>query len=99
MVPPIEKSIDLSVPYKKVEDRYYSRYYSANQDDEEEHQVISVHTNRICLVSLAANHPIVKKQKVIKRLNFQVSQNCDRLKNKVTGKGKKGKYILMGVFL
>merc|ERR1711899_708794 len=90
MVPPIEKSIDLSVPYKKVEDRYYSRYYSANQDDEEGHQVISVHTNRICLVSLAANHPIVKKQKVIKRLNFQVSQNCDRLKNKVTGKGKKG---------
>ena len=87
-IPLIEKSIDLSAPYKKVEDRYYSRFFHAVDDEED--QVVLVHTNRICLVSLAANHPVIKKQKVIKRLNFQVSQNCDRLKNKVTGKGKKG---------
>lgn len=41
-------------------------------------------------MSLAPNHPVIKEKKVIKNLNFQVSQNCDRLKNKVTGKGKKG---------
>ena len=33
---------------------------------------------------------VIKEKKVIKKLNFQVSQNCDRLKNKVSGKGKKG---------
>ena len=33
---------------------------------------------------------VIKDKKVIKNLNFQVSQNCDRLKNKVSGKGKKG---------
>ena len=34
--------------------------------------------------------PVIKDKKVIKNLNFQVSQNCNRLKNKVSGKGKKG---------
>ena len=88
VVPPIEQSIDLSSSYKSVEDRYYSRYYYAQDDGED--QVVLVHTNRICLVSLAPNHPVVKEQKEIKNLNFHVSANCNRLKNKVSGKGKKG---------
>jgi len=88
VVPQIEKSIDLSETYKTVEDRYYTRFFYQQEDGED--QVVLVHSNRICLVSIAANHPVIKDKKVIKNLNFQVSQNCDRLKNKVSGKGKKG---------
>jgi len=88
VVPPIEQSIDLSETYKTVEDRYYTRFFYQQEDGED--QVVLVHSNRICLVSIAPNHPVIKDKKVIKNLNFQVSQNCDRLKNKVSGKGKKG---------
>ena len=88
IVPPIDQSIDLSEPYKNVENRYYSRFF--HKQDDSQDQIVLIHTNRICLVSLAPNHPVIKEKKVIKNLNFQVSQNCDRLKNKVTGKGKKG---------
>jgi len=88
VVPQIEKSIDLSETYKTVEDRYYTRFFYQQEDGED--QVVLVHSNRICLVSIAPNHPVIKDKKVIKNLNFQVSQNCDRLKNKVSGKGKKG---------
>ena len=88
VVPVIEKSLDLTIPFKNLEDRYYKRFYHAPEDGQ--HQVVLVHSNRICLVSLAASHPVIKDKKVIKNLNFQVSQNCNRLNNKVVGKGKKG---------
>ena len=87
-VPPIEKSLDLSQPYQTVEERYYSKYYFVQSNGED--HVVLVHTNRICLVSLAPNHPVIKEKKTIKNLDFDVSKNCNRLKNTVSGKGKKG---------
>lgn len=87
-LPLIHQSIDLSIPFKSVEDRYYSRYYHADENGQD--QVVLVHSNRICLVSLAKSHPVIKEQKAIKKLDFHVSENCNRLKNKVSGKGKKG---------
>ena len=53
-------------------------------------QVVLVHSNRICLVSLSPNHTVIKDQKKIKSLNFDVSKRLNRLDNKVKGKGKKG---------
>ena len=86
--PPIEQSLDLSLPYQNVERRYYSKYFYVH--DQGENQVVLVHSNRICLVALAPSHPVIKERKTIKNLNFDVSKNCNRLNNKVSGKGKKG---------
>lgn len=88
VVPPIEESIDLTAPLKSVEDRYYTRYYHVQED--EQNQVVLVHSNRVCLVALANSHPIIRDRKPILKLNFHVTENCNRLKNKVSGKGKKG---------
>ena len=60
VVPPIEQSIDLSETYKTVEDRYYTRFFYKQEDGED--QVVLVHSNRICLVSIASNHPGVFSQ-------------------------------------
>ena len=87
-VPPIEQSLNLLQPYQTVEERYYSKYYFVQSNGED--HVVLVHTNRICLVSLAPNHPVIKEKKTIKKLDFDVSKNCNRLKNTVSGKGKKG---------
>ena len=87
-VPEIEKSLDLTNSYQTVEERYYSKYFFAAENGED--QLVLVHTNRICLVALAPNHPVIKQKKKILKLNFQVSENCNRLNNKVVGKGKKG---------
>ena len=85
---PIELSLDLTLPYQTVEERYYSKYFHIQENGED--QIVLVHTNRICLVALAPNHPVIKDKKVIKNLNFDVSKNCNRLNNKVSGKSKKG---------
>ena len=60
VVPPIEQSINLSETYKTVEDRYYTRFFYQQEDGED--QVVLVHSNRICLVSIAPNHPGVFSQ-------------------------------------
>ena len=87
-IPPIEESLDLTLPYQSLEDRYYTQYVHETEDNQD--QIVLVHSNRICLVSLSPNHTIIKDQKKIKNLNFDVSKNTNRLNNKVKGKGKKG---------
>ena len=93
IIPPIELS--LSKPADKifdtVERRYYKRYYKVQENKED--QVVLLHSNRICLVSLAPNHPIITTHQKIVSLEFEVGNKrkpTDRLSNKVSGKGKKG---------
>ena len=69
VVPPIEQSIDLTETYKTVENRYYSRYFYQQEDGED--QVVLVHSNRICLVSIAPNHPGVFSQFISRRYFFE----------------------------
>ena len=92
-IPPIELS--LSQPPEKifdsVERRYYTRYYKVQENTED--QVVLLHSNRICLVSLSPKHPLIQSNKKVASLEFQVGnpkKPIDRLSNKVTGKGKKG---------
>ena len=87
-IPPIEESLDLSLPYKSLEERYYTQYVHETEDGQD--QVVLVHSNRICLVSLSPDHTVIKDQKKIKSLNFDVSKRLNRLDNKTKGKGKKG---------
>lgn len=89
--PRIEDSYEKLDKYPTVVERYYSKYYFTPETlPPEETHCILIHSNRICLVSLAENHPIVKHQKKISKIDFQVTDKLDRLQNKVVGKGKKG---------
>ncbi|CAH1239069.1 FAM206A [Branchiostoma lanceolatum] len=45
---------------------------------------------RVCIVTLAASHPLVADGKTVARVDFQVTEKVNRLDNKVIGKGKRG---------
>lgn len=44
---------------------------------------------RICVITLAESHPILRKEKRIQSINYQISAGCSRLQNKVSGKSKR----------
>lgn len=82
----------LENPFISVSDRYYDHKYCLNINSElkDIHQRISFHTNRICLISLAEHHPIIKNNKRIVKIDCCVDGDTDRLKNAASGKGKRG---------
>ncbi|XP_044730044.1 protein Abitram [Chrysoperla carnea] len=87
----IENSIELLNEYPSVVERYFTlRYCTKVGEQDIEHHCVMFHSNRICLISLADEHPIIKHQKSIKSIDCQVSTKVNRLDNKVSGKGKKG---------
>ncbi|XP_018553092.1 protein Abitram [Lates calcarifer] len=73
-----------------VIDRYYTRWYRADMKGKpcEDHCILQ-HSNRICVVTLAETHPILQNGRTIKNINYQISNACSRLNNKVSGKSKR----------
>ncbi|XP_008548289.2 protein Abitram isoform X2 [Microplitis demolitor] len=53
-------------------------------------QELKIHSNRICMISLAPSHPVMQKCNEIEKINFKVTEKLDRASNKVSGKGKHG---------
>lgn len=89
--PPIEESFEKLENYPSVTDRYYTKYYVTPETvQSNETHCILVHSNRICVVTLAESHPVVKENKTIVKIDFKVTEKLDRSLNKVSGKGKKG---------
>lgn len=82
----------LQKAYTSVSDRYYDHKYCQNIDSNLKniHQRISFHSNRICLISLAENHPILKDKKRVVKIDCAIDEKTDRLKNAASGKGKRG---------
>lgn len=78
-----------------VIDRYYTRWYRADMKGKpcEDHCILQ-HSNRICVVTLAETHPILQSGRTIKSINYQISDGCSRLNNKVSGKSKRGGQFL-----
>ncbi|XP_077978688.1 protein Abitram-like [Glandiceps talaboti] len=77
--------------YPSVVDRYFRKAYKIDVNGREsENLCILQHSNKIIIVTLAGSHPIIRNQKTIKNVNYQVTKNLNRLDNKVSGKGKKG---------
>ncbi|KAI3358519.1 hypothetical protein L3Q82_014944, partial [Scortum barcoo] len=78
-----------------VVDRYYTRWYRADMKAKpcEDHCILQ-HSNRICVVTLAHTHPILQGGRTIKSINYQISNGCSRLNNKVSGKSKRGGQFL-----
>lgn len=78
--------------YANVSDRYYDHKYclDINPNLKNVHLRISFHSNRICLISLAENHPLIKNNKRIVKIDCSIDEKTDRLKNTASGKGKRG---------
>jgi len=96
-VPSIEESIPEVDPknYPSVTQRYYTPLYYLDSDREtHEDLLVLLHSNRICLVSLAPSHPVIQQQLTLKTVNLEVSRNVDRKSNRAVGKSKKGGQIL-----
>ncbi|XP_036322919.1 protein Abitram [Rhagoletis pomonella] len=88
-VPPITD--DWVENYPSVVDRFFTRYYYIKDGAEPAPYQVLFHSNRVCLICLAPEHPALKAG--IKSLTFDIG-NTDRSKNTVKGKGKKGGMVL-----
>ncbi|XP_061787120.1 protein Abitram isoform X1 [Nerophis lumbriciformis] len=88
-----QKDADVTAP--SVIDRYYTRWYKADMKGNpcEDHCILQ-HSNRICVLTLAETHPILQKGRTIKKIDYQISNGCSRLNNKVSGKSKRGGQFL-----
>ncbi|XP_068558613.1 protein Abitram [Cebidichthys violaceus] len=88
-----QKDTEATAP--SVIDRYYTRWFRADMKGKpcEDHCILQ-HSNRLCVVTLAETHPILQNGRAIKSINYQISDCCSRLNNKVSGKSKRGGQFL-----
>lgn len=88
-----EEDTEANAP--SVIDRYYTRWYRADMKGKpcEDHCILQ-HSNRICVITLAETHPVLQNGRTIKNINYQISNGCSRLNNKVSGKSKRGGQFL-----
>ncbi|KAI1288099.1 hypothetical protein HDE_09619 [Halotydeus destructor] len=90
---PVERVI---AEHPCVTERYFEvRFFVPNEDQVRTKnagdQVILFHSNRICLISLAPGHEVLKLNKTIESIDFVGKHEAgNRLMNKVSGKGKRG---------
>ncbi|KAM7092252.1 protein Abitram isoform 1-T1 [Molossus nigricans] len=86
-------AVESAVP--SLVDRYFTRWYKADVKGKpcEDHCILQ-HSNRICVITLAESHPVLQSGKTIKSISYQISNNCSRLQNKVSGKFKRGAQFL-----
>lgn len=76
--------------FPTVTDRYFTPYYKMNVQSPGDDICIRIHSNCICMLSLAPSHVILQGDKDITKVSFKVSDKLDRSQNKVSGKGKHG---------
>lgn len=86
----ILKSFNPTTSFANVTERYLTPYYYVDNKVPGNDTCVWVHSNRICLISLAPSHEIINEKKKIKCINFKVSDKLDRASNKVSGKSKHG---------
>ncbi|XP_014272058.1 protein Abitram [Halyomorpha halys] len=86
---PIDYDLNESDKYSSVVQRYYTPRYCMNITQPGDDYCILIHSNRVCLITLAPSHALFKN-KDISSVSFQISHNLNRLKNKVSGKSKHG---------
>lgn len=76
--------------FPTVTERYFTAYYKINVQSPGDDICIRIHSNRICMFSLAPSHVILQGDKDITKVDFKVSDKLDRALNKVSGKSKHG---------
>ncbi|KAI4498805.1 hypothetical protein M0802_005980 [Mischocyttarus mexicanus] len=73
-----------------ITERYFSTYYKVDVQKPGDDMCIRIHSNRICLISLAPSHNVFQNDKKILKVDYKVSDKLDRMLNKVSGKSKHG---------
>ena len=76
--------------FPTVTDRYLTPYYQLDVQKPCDDVCVRIHSNRVCMISLAPSHIIFQENKTIVSCNYKVSEKLDRLCNKVSGKAKHG---------
>ena len=84
------EGVDLTKQWPSVTERYFTPFYNIDVQSPGDDICIRMHSNRICMVSLAPSHSIFQRKKQVSKVNFRVSEKLDRAQNKVSGKGKHG---------
>lgn len=82
--------VEYSGHFPTVTDRYFTPYYKMDVQSPADDMCIHVHSNRICMLSLAPSHVIFQGDRDITKIDFKVSNKLDRALNKVSGKSKHG---------
>ncbi|XP_059153000.1 protein Abitram-like [Physella acuta] len=73
-----------------VVDRYFKRRYKTDiLNKAGEDQLVLTHSNRVCVICLAASHPLIRENKKITKVSFG-EDKWNRLDNKFSGKSKRG---------
>lgn len=76
---------------RSVVERYYTCRYCIDVFKQKgEDQCILIHSNRVCIVTVAQSHSLFTQNHKVKNISFQVSQDINRMNNKVSGKSKRG---------
>lgn len=76
--------------FPTITERYFTAYYKINVQSPGDDICIRIHSNRICMFSLAPSHVILQGDKNIMKVDFKISDKLDRTLNKVSGKSKHG---------
>lgn len=87
-VVPIENTVKFD-EHTNYLDRYFVSKYFLNLNQQRNDHCILIHSNRLCVLTLAPSHPIVRGDLSISKVDFQISKNVNRLDNKTSGKRKR----------
>ncbi|XP_073996203.1 protein Abitram [Rhodnius prolixus] len=84
---PIEESYEKTNNHISVVERYYTPRYCLNVLEPGDDYCVLLHSNRICVITLAPSHNLLKSENVISSVSFHISEE---ILNKVSGKKKRG---------
>ncbi|BET01555.1 family with sequence similarity 206, member A [Nesidiocoris tenuis] len=75
-------------PYSNFIDRYFTARYAVDVRHPTDDYRILVHSNRVCIVTLAPSHELLANETAVDSVSFQVSENRNTLNTKISGKRK-----------
>ena len=84
------KDVNLLKPLPTVTERYFTTYYRINFPKKGDDICIRIHSNRLCMISLAPSHAIFQGDRKIAKIDFQITEKLNRADNAVSGKAKHG---------
>ncbi|GAB1608790.1 protein Abitram-like [Argonauta hians] len=77
--------------HPSVVERYYTPKYCLNVfQHKNEDQCVLIHSNRVCIITVAPSHPLFTEKHSVTSVSFQVTSGLNRMDNKVSGKSKRG---------
>uniref|UniRef100_A0A0A9XGJ2 Protein Abitram n=1 Tax=Lygus hesperus TaxID=30085 RepID=A0A0A9XGJ2_LYGHE len=88
IIPDIVNSYSSTDPYSNFVQRYFTVRYAVNVRHQNDDYCVLIHSNRVCVVTLAPSHELLKNETSIDSVDFQVSENRNTLNTKISGKRK-----------